>query len=748
MDEFPDALIVVTLDGRILSWSGGAERIFGYGRAECVGRLLDEVIVPTGREVETAAWREAARRDSVTIYETTRRRKDGSTVVVDATVRGLRGPSGAIDRLAISKKDVTRLKYLREAEVLDARYKGLLDAAPDAMVIVNKDGRIVLANHGTLRIFGYERHELVGEPIEVLVPPRFRAAHPGHRNQYFAEPRPRPMGASLDLAGLRKDGTEFPAEISLSPLRADDGSLLVAAAIRDVTERKRHEQRKAEELEEQHRRIQEASRMKSEFLANMSHELRTPLNAIIGFAKLMHGGTVGPVSDDHREYLGDILASAGHLLQLINDVLDLSKVEAGKMEFSHELVDTATLVRAVRETLRTIAAQKQIRLETEIDPAVASVTGDPSRLKQILYNYLSNAIKFTPEGGQVRIRVKPEGDERFRLSVEDTGVGIAERDLGRLFVEFQQLDASAAKKHQGTGLGLALTRRLVTAQGGSVGVESTVGRGSIFHAVLPRAGAPTTVERPAARRGAPGTATVLVVEDDARDREWLVGMLRAAGYEVATARTGREAVELCRAGPFAAITLDVLLPDMLGWDVLQHIRVSAPNRETPVIVTTVAGEASAGFPVHDYLQKPLRAEDLVASLARAGVKASSRVLVLDDEPANLRLASIALQSAGYAPFCRSDADEALRDVAAEPVSAVVLDLLMPRTDGFEFLARYRKTPAGREAPVIVWTAKDLTDADRVRLRSAAQAVLAKSGDVGGLLRELEALVPAGEEKGR
>jgi PAS domain S-box-containing protein len=356
----------------------------------------------------------------------------------------------------------------------EAKFRALLEAAPDAMVIVDDRGRILLINAQTEKLFGYTREQLLGERVELLMPTRFRASHPGHRETYFAAPRAGDMSAGLELFGLRRDGTEFPMEISLSPLQTEDG-ILVTSAIRDITERKGLEWR-----------MQEASRLKSEFLANMSHELRTPLNAIVGFTNLLHKGKAGPVTADQQEYLGDVLTSSMHLLQLINDVLDLAKIESGTMEFRPEPVDLGRLVGEVRDVLRGLAASKHLAMSIDVDSDVATAVVDPARVKQILYNYLSNAIKFTPPGGTIAIHVLPEGPDLFRLDVSDTGVGISESDLKRLFVEFQQLDTGAGKQYQGTGLGLALVKRVAEMHGGRVAVTSTPGHGSTFSAILPR----------------------------------------------------------------------------------------------------------------------------------------------------------------------------------------------------------------------------------------------------------------------
>ncbi len=372
-------------------------------------------------------------------------------------------------------------EVLRSAKVIESKYRELLDSTPDAIVMTNAGGQIVLANNQAATLFGYQRDELSGMLVEVLLPPRFRADHVGHRTGYFAHPRTRPMGAGLELHGLRKDGTEVPVEISLSPLHTDEGRL-VMSAIRDITDRKRIERA----LQEKNAELERASHAKDRFLASMSHELRTPLNGIIGFAEFLVDGKPGPLNAKQSEYLEDILESGRHLLHLINDMLDLVKVQAGRIELSPESFSLEEAIEEVRTGMSPIAEKKRIEVEREADPGIGLVTLDRHRFKQILYNLLSNALKFTNKGGHVRIGATPVGDDRFRLTVSDDGIGIAAEDLGRLFSEFEQLDSGTARRFGGTGLGLALTRTFARLQGGDVFVESEPGKGSRFSVVLPR----------------------------------------------------------------------------------------------------------------------------------------------------------------------------------------------------------------------------------------------------------------------
>jgi protein-histidine pros-kinase len=513
-------------------------------------------------------------------------------------MRATSDPEGNTDSVLIRAREARPRDSWSDAQAPVSIFRDLVDAAPDAMIVVGADGLIKIVNQKTERLFGYERAELLGQNIELLVPKRFHGTHPGRRKDYFAQPKARPMGADIDLWAVRKDGTEFPAEISLSPIETPDG-VLVTAAIRDVTDQRRRRldelQKNRLALEEDNRRMQEANRLKSEFLANMSHELRTPLNAIIGFTELMYKGKVGPVSENHREYLGDILNSSRHLLQLINDVLDLAKVESGQMDLRAEPTELLPLVTEVRDILRGFSATKTIDVAIHVDPALTSVVIDAGKLKQVLYNYLSNALKFTPEGGRVSLRVTPESEGFFRVEVEDTGIGIKRDEVSRLFVEFQQLDSGTSKKYAGTGLGLALTKRLVEAQGGKVGVRSTPGVGSIFWAVLPRSPAQSYEAPrppPRLRSGSMKAVTdagskLLIIDDDPSAGRLMQAAFEPLGVDVICAPTPTEALRAIEEGVPSVIVLDVLMPEMSGYDLLECLRVMPQVREVPIILWTV-----------------------------------------------------------------------------------------------------------------------------------------------------------------
>jgi PAS domain S-box-containing protein len=467
--------------GLVASWNLGAERLKGYQAEEILGRHFSAFYLPedvaAGKPARELA--EALRLGRLE-DEGWRLRKDGSRFWANVVITPLLDGAGRL--LGFSK--VTRdHSERRRAEDL---YRGLLESAPDAMVVVDQRGHILLVNAQTEALFGYQRAELIGQGMEMLVPERLRQAHQGHRKDFGQAPRPRSMGLGQELFARRKDGSEVPVEISLSPVATESG-VLVASAIRDITGRRELEAKLRaanDSLQQQNQRVEQANRLKSVFLANMSHELRTPLNSIIGFSEILQDGKGGPITETQREFLGDVLASAHHLLGLINDILDLAKIEAGKTAFQIGPLDLPELLRRSANAMRPQADKRGLRLRLEAAEVHAAL-GDADRLRQVLQNFLSNAIKFSRDNGAVTLRCMDLGAS-YRLEVEDQGIGIGEEDQARLFADFVQLDAGADKKYQGTGLGLSLCKKIVEQLGGTVGVRSRLGQGSLFYAELPK----------------------------------------------------------------------------------------------------------------------------------------------------------------------------------------------------------------------------------------------------------------------
>jgi PAS domain S-box-containing protein len=758
LNHLPIPVLIFDPDLRFSYVNPAADRLFGYAAHELIGKQPFGLIVPPEDRPlwETTSHRrfdrEAAESGVLSTYHT----KDGRRLLCEWWRVPLLKPDRSYVGTIAMVQDVTERtraeERLRESET---RYRTITEHAPEAIVIFDVDkGTFVEVNPEAQRLFGLDHAELVKLGPMALSPPtqpdgrRSEDAAVDYIDQALEGQTP-----IFEWMHRTVAGKDIPCEVRLIRIPLPDKKL-VRGSIIDITERKQFEevQKRTAELVEQNRLIHAASRLKSEFLANMSHELRTPLNAIIGFAELLHDERVGGLGDEQREFVGDILSSGRHLLTLINDILDLAKVEAGKMEFHPEPVDLTTFVDEVTSVLRAMVAKKRIHLETHVDPDVASVVLDPIKLKQVLYNYLSNAIKFTPDEGRVTLRLLPEGEHEFRVEVEDTGVGIRPEDVGKLFTEFAQLDASSAKKHGGTGLGLVLTKRIVEAQDGRVGVRSVLGKGSVFSAVLPRVAhaieAPEprtprkTMPLPTLRAGAP---SVLVVEDEPAEGEWMTRTLTDAGYSVDVVTRGADAVNRCREHAYDAITLDLLLPDMSGLDVLRAVRGNGKNVMTPIVVLSVVAERESvsAFPVEDVLTKPVGEAHLVAALARAGVTPASgaRILVVDDDPGARKLMDKMLREKGYAPDCHPDAAGALESVEAHPPAAIVLDLMLPEVDGFEFLRRLRGSRVGRRLPVLIWTVKDLSTDERASLLASAQAVLHKTPTgQAELLQELRTFV--------
>ncbi len=485
---------------------------------------------------------------------------------------------------------------------------------------------------------------------------------------------------------------------------------------------------------------QRANRAKSQFLANMSHELRTPLNAILGFSELLSDDTTDRFDDTtRRRFLAQIHGSGEHLLQLINDILDLSKVEAGQMKLQLEQVELGGLIAEVRATIEPLVQSKSLTMNTATVTEIRLIA-DAAKVKQMLLNLVSNAVKFTPSGGHIEIRAR-SAESWVDIAVSDSGIGIAAQDIGRLFKEFQQLDAGVGQRQTGTGLGLALTKHFAEMHGGQVSVVSELGTGSTFTLRLPLKA--TTGQAPVPHVSAPAAAIdpsrplVLVVDDNPQASEILARHLDAGGFRIELAHTGTDALRMARDLRPVAITLDILLPEVDGWEVLNRLKADPATRDIPVLVVSVLDDPALGraLGAYDYFVKPVDGKALLSRLRQytftTQVKTEPvRVLIVDDEPANLDLLESLLDPAGFAVIRAAGGREGIDIAKAEKPNLVLLDLMMPGVTGFDVVEALRDDEGTRSIPIMVLTAKSLTVDDKKTLNGQVAAIFERNSVAG------------------
>ncbi len=632
----------------------------------------------------------------------------------------------------------------------NAQREAVLDAASRISIIAaDREGRITLFNRGAERMLGYSAKEVLGKrtPLDFHLADEMKVrcqklggAAGGLLEgiDLFLHFARHQVSEEHEWTYVRKDGTSVPVSMSVTGIYTSEKELTgFLCAAMDITQRKRQE----ESLLEAMRAAESANRTKSTFLANMSHELRTPLNAIIGYSEMLEEEAEDLKLESFVADLRKIRAAGKHLLALINDVLDLSKIEAGKADLFIEPFPVESLIRDVVATISPLIEKKANRLDLRIAGGMGDMTADQTRTRQVLFNLLSNAAKFT-EKGTISVEAFPESSpagEMIVFKVRDTGIGMPKDQLSRIFEPFVQADVSTTKQFGGTGLGLTISRTFCRMMGGEMTVESEIGKGSTFTVRLPHevkakleaAESAPKPERTKARSRAAGTHgpnTVLAIDDDPAVHEMLTNYLQKDGFDVLCTLSGEEGIRLAREVKPMAITLDIIMPGMDGWAVLGALKANPETASIPVVLITIEENRNLGFTLgaSDYLVKPVSHVQLFDTLRkyRQG-RAAGRVLVVEDEKTTRDLMVRLVRKEGWDVAEAGDGREALDRIAERRPDLIFLDLMMPVMDGFEFIRELRANREYHTIPVVVVTAKDLTPEERQRLNGDVYRVFRK-----------------------
>jgi PAS domain S-box-containing protein len=776
LESVSDGIIGVDSDGVMTFANPAAPAMLGYTMAELVGQQMHALVhhhYADGREfpIEDCPMYLTGRDGQPrTVDSEVLWRKDGSPLTVEYSTTPVLKDSVLIGSVVVYR-DITQRR------AAERKFRDLLESAPDAMVIVNRAGDMVLVNRRAIELFGWSREELLGRKIEMLVPERYRGHHPQQRGHFFGQPQARAMGQGQELFGLHREGREFPVEISLSPIETEEG-LLVSSAIRDITERKAAEQA----LIEARHAAEEATKAKSEFLANMSHEIRTPMNAIIGMS---HLALRTELDARQRNYIEKVHRSAENLLGIINDILDFSKIEAGKM-------DLEIIPFRLEDVLENFAGMVGLKAEDKglellyKTPAElpTALLGDPLRLGQVLINLGNNAAKFT-ERGEIVLGVEALGGDENRVElhfwVRDTGIGMSEEQCGRMFQSFSQADSSTTRKYGGTGLGLSISKRLVELMGGRIWVESVPGKGSTFHFSV---GLGVQRDAPPRRMFTADELLgirVLVVDDNASAREILAGMASSFGVEVDVADSGRVALRLLveaedKALPYDLVLMDWRMPGMDGVETVRQMH-AANLRQTPsVIMVTAFGREEVreqaerqGVRLPVVLTKPVTPSTLLEAIGtvlgkvpHADTRASerseqsasdmaslrgARLLLVEDNELNRELAGELLQSAGIELEQAADGRQALEWLARDDdFDGVLMDCQMPVMDGYDATRAIRQQPRFAELPVIAMTANAMAGDRDKALACGMNDHISKPLNVAGMFATLAKWIKPGARR--
>lgn len=761
-----------TPDGRYLSANPALAKLYGY---DSVDELMAQL-----NHIETQRYVDPKRRDEfvaqmtqhgfVAEFESQVYRRDRSIIWISERAIAIRDEQGNVVCYEGTVEDISERK---QAEESLKRQLVAMEASAAGIALLNREGNYVYLNSAHAHIYGYTPEELLGQSWTVLY-----SDDELQRFQQEIMPQFAQTGQWRgEAVGTRKDGQRFPQEVYLTKL--EDGGLV--CIVQDISDRKAVE----EALRHSKEAAEEANRAKSQFLANMSHELRTPLNAIIGYSDMLQEDAEDLGYGDIVPDLEKIRAAGKHLLALINDILDISKIEAGKMELYLEPFEISQLVQEVQSTLQPLIEKNHNTFTIDCPADIGTMYADLTKVRQSLFNLLSNAAKFT-ENGSITLTVQrfdqgmddqmaesflftagsckdgkhsgfhlPDHTPFVLFRVTDTGIGMTLEQVQRVFQAFTQADASTTRKYGGTGLGLAISQRFCRMMGGDITVASNVGQGSTFTIWLPLQVVDpkqaVATEREAIAPTSPAVSahgrTVLVIDDDPAVRDLVARYLTKEGFQVQTAADGEAGLRLARELRPDAITLDVLLPDRNGWSVLSSFKADPELAEIPVIVMTIVDDKSQGFALGaaDYLTKPVDRKRLTKLLQRfqptTGGSNPGRVMLVEDDAMIRLMFRRMLEQVGWAVVEAENGRVALNQLDEVQPDLILLDLMMPEVDGFQFITALRHQVKWRSLPIVVVTALDLTPADHLRLNGYVEQILQKGAyDTEELLREIHRLV--------
>jgi PAS domain S-box-containing protein len=750
----PDGICVIDTEGTILMANQSMLQIFGYASDEVMGRnvkmlMMDEIAREHDHYLERIVWGREPKIIGKGSREVEGRRKDGSTFPMDLSLSVVGTGKEALFVGIV--RDITERVAMQEKTREQAAFQAaLLDAVPNPIFVKDQNLRYTAFNRAYEEAFGMRREDYIGKTVleaEYL--------HEECEGYHQAD------GELIERGGFTRE--EYTARFAderdhdvLYWRRTFDlgdgipGGMM--GILIDISDRKEMER----EMEIAREQAESANETKSAFLANMSHELRTPMNAIIGYAEMLKEDAEDDENEEIIPDLDHIITAGRHLLQLINDVLDISKIEAGRMDLYLEDFDIATMISDAASTVTTLVEKNNNLLDIQVEENLGSMHADLTKVRQIVFNLVSNAAKFTSDGkvGIEASAVDKGGQAFIRLAVTDTGIGIPEEKLEHIFEEFSQADNSTTRNYGGTGLGLALVRKFARMMGGDIRVESTAGEGSTFILEVParvveagKKSAPVlkaidaAIEPAAASRG-----RILVIDDDSTARQLLTRVLEEQGYQVITAESGEQGVALAKSEKPALITCDILMPNVDGWEVLQLLKDDPDTTSIPVVMVSMVddGKKGAALGAVEHLRKPVDRDRLREIVAKY-VKTAGKVMVVEDDPATQKTITKALGSMSIEALLADNGQEALDTLAEQWPDLILLDLMMPVMDGYEFLSHFRKLEGSAKTPVIIVTAKDLSIKEREELSSSVTGIFTKEENyVEDLIESIGALVGKSE----